>query len=523
MPRVTTRGVAAILMVAGICALPIAIYAPFFNEPFMRDEGIYAAVAQIIKHGGVPYRDAFDDKPPLLFGWYYLSFLLFGEHLWAPRLFVALLLSGTTALMYVEGRLLYSHRYGVIAAFAFASSLAIVRLETSANAEWFMIPPLVAALVTFTLGQKTGRWEWYAASGLFSGAAIATKECALFAFLLFVWIAGWPLVKAHGMHALKMPAFWRSVGGLVAGLTAAFLLVIAPFAATGTIPDVFEGTVVWAVLYIGGGPLLLKARLIAGMPFYLTLVLGPWFILAVLGFFQLRKASARPASTDSQLAGTLVAGWLVAGFVGIVAVGKFYDHYYATLLPSIALIIPKGVEFVSENWRSFGQKRWLPLTITMAVVLPIVMGGQIATNAGTYLKPTVEGRHIAKYHGDYHSDLENRSPAIAAWLAARTQPDDPIWNFGFQSEIYFYADRRSPSRFLMDRPFWYTDKYIDQALVELNANKPIYVVDTAIYEAWQEEDDSNYTYRVKDWIVANYDYIGKVEYADVWRLKAADE
>jgi hypothetical protein len=56
-----------VLALAGICVLPIVFYAPFFNEPFMRDEGFYAAVAQIIKHGGIPYRDAFDNKPPMIF------------------------------------------------------------------------------------------------------------------------------------------------------------------------------------------------------------------------------------------------------------------------------------------------------------------------------------------------------------------------------------------------------------------------------------------------------------------------
>jgi hypothetical protein len=72
----------------------------------------------------------------------------------------------------------------------------------------------------------------------------------------------------------------------------------------------------------------------------------------------------------------------------------------------------------------------------------------------------------------------------------------------------------------MDRPFWYSDSYVDEALTELNANKPVYVIDSAIYEKWA--NGKVYTQEIKDWIVENYDYVGKIYYADVWRLKVVN-
>ncbi|MCI0839710.1 MAG: hypothetical protein J4O00_08795, partial [Chloroflexi bacterium] len=59
-----------IALIAAICAIPILLYLPFLAEPFMRDEGFYAAVAQQMLDGGIPYRDAFDNKPPMIFVWY---------------------------------------------------------------------------------------------------------------------------------------------------------------------------------------------------------------------------------------------------------------------------------------------------------------------------------------------------------------------------------------------------------------------------------------------------------------------
>ncbi len=109
------------VVLAAVCALPILLYLPLLHEPLARDEGFYAAVGQRILHGDLPYRDAFDNKPPIVFGWYALSFLIFGEQVWAPRLVAAVLVSLTTLLVYVQGRLLFSGREALLAALAFSS------------------------------------------------------------------------------------------------------------------------------------------------------------------------------------------------------------------------------------------------------------------------------------------------------------------------------------------------------------------------------------------------------------------
>ena len=95
-PAEGSHSLGRIALVAAICAIPVALYIPFLTEPLFRDEGFYAAVAQQLLDGGIPYRDAFDNKPPLVFVWYALSFAMFGENVWAPRLLVSLLLAATT-------------------------------------------------------------------------------------------------------------------------------------------------------------------------------------------------------------------------------------------------------------------------------------------------------------------------------------------------------------------------------------------------------------------------------------------
>ena len=497
-----------IALIAAICAIPIVLFIPFLAEPFFRDEGLYAAVAQVILDGDVPYRDAFDNKPPLVFVWYALSFVMFGEHVWAPRLLVALMLSGSTLLMYLEGRLLFSHRAGIVAALALAFSFGLATLETGANTEFFMILPLVAALYTFSMGQKTGHSRWYMAAGFLSGVAIATKHISLFVLALYLVLAAWPLLRSQGLHALASVDFRRSVGGLATGCVAAFIAVVAPFVATGTVPDLWEATVVYTLQYVNDVPTGQKLEVLRKSPLYLTLVLGPWMFLAVAGIAQMARSGAGGH-------GPLVLGWLAANWLGIVAAGRFYDHYYVTLLPALALMAPLGARYVRDVRIS------RPAGIALTIVFGLLLASVLSQNAHIYFQPTLEERHIAKYPHDDRAPWENEGPAFGRWIQARTEPGDGIYNFGFQTELYFYADRRSPTRFIMDRPFWTNDEYIDQALAELNAAPPLYVIDSAIYEEWSGQ--KLYTTEIKQWIVANYDYVGKVYYADVYRLRAAGE
>src|SRR6266581_5197736 len=98
------RAVIANAPLIGVCLIPILLYLPVIVSPFERDEGVYATIAQRLIHGDLPYRDLFDNKPPVVFGWYALSFLLFGENVAAPRIVAAALLSLTTLAVFGQAR-----------------------------------------------------------------------------------------------------------------------------------------------------------------------------------------------------------------------------------------------------------------------------------------------------------------------------------------------------------------------------------------------------------------------------------
>ena len=70
---------------------------PFISVPLERDEGEYAYIAQRMLEGDVPYRDAFNQKPPAVFVAYLGAFLLLGRSIEAIHAF-AHLWTAVTAL-----------------------------------------------------------------------------------------------------------------------------------------------------------------------------------------------------------------------------------------------------------------------------------------------------------------------------------------------------------------------------------------------------------------------------------------
>jgi len=477
--------------------MPILLYLPFLTEPFQRDEGFYASVAQLMLRGDLPYRDSFDNKPPVVFGWYAISFVLFGEHVWAPRLLVSMLLSITTALVYLQGRLLFSRWEALIAAFAFAASVGVIRFDTNANTEYFMLLPMVAGLLTFTLGIRNGSHWWFLLSGAMHGLAIMTKETSVFALALLLLWAVLPMCRKRTAD-LKL---LTSLSVMVAGCIITVFVLILPLMLLGAGGDFFDTAVVYTLQYVGERSAIQRITdmiLTAAFPFA---VACPFLALVFFATFRL----------NGDRWYWLLFGWFLAGALSILFVGRFYSHYYAILLPGMALMAPLGVRYLKSQWE---RSRVLALLVIVSTV-----GMAIWFNGPAYMKDSPADRHLAKFPGDLLAEFEVQSPDLGAYIADNTLSGDKIYNLGFQAETYFYADRRSPTKYMFDRPFAVDNGLLNDALGDLNADKPVLIIDSARYEP---PTDMNYDRAaVLDFIKANYDYAGKVYYADIYRLRTA--
>lgn len=106
-------GILETSLLAALAAFTAAVAAASLWWPFGWDAGIFTWVADVIRHGGLPYRDAWDAKGP--FSFYIYAFLqrLAGPSMWPVRVFDLALMSSSALAVAVMVR---RHAPGTMAA-----------------------------------------------------------------------------------------------------------------------------------------------------------------------------------------------------------------------------------------------------------------------------------------------------------------------------------------------------------------------------------------------------------------------
>lgn len=488
------------LPLIAICLLPVLLYLPSMATPFERDEGVYATVAQGLLDGQMPYRDLFDNKPPLVYAWYALSFTLFGEHVVAPRILASVLLSLTTLSLFSQARMVFSKPVAYVSAGLFGLSTGLPFVALHANTEAYMLLPLVTSLVAFTIGVRRGGMRWFLLSGALCGAAMMTKQVAFWNLAAFVLVAAALRWKADGF-AFRT---FRPSACLLAGAAAAVGLVAVPFALTGSLDELFYANVSYNWLYVG--VLSYSERLVdfASGTAYVAAAAAPLAGGAVWGFLTVIRRRKQPLDY-------LILAWALSSVAGVATGGRFFPHYFLQLMPAAAVLTALVVYEVAT------KRRVAPIgkpALAVGLFMIVVSAG---TTGVMYLAPREAEQRIAESVAE-QKEWESNSRQLGEYIAARTDPDDEIFNFGREAQIYFYADRRPAVRYFADWPFWWDESTLYGTIKALRTNRPVYIIDTAqppLFEHYAEYHPPVLINLLEE----EYDYVGRMYFADIYKLK----
>ena len=489
---------AAVLAI--IALLPLLFFALIRNNPFERDEGVYATIAQGLLRDNVPYRDLFDNKPPLVFGWYALSFLLFGETVAAPRIIAAVMLSLTSVAVYAQTRLLLARGAALLAAVFFGLATGLPFVALHANTEAYMLLPLVGSLFAITMGMRGRRQWWFMLAGVCAGMAVLTKQVAVWNLLALSVVAvfwRWPADRS-----------WRAIvpaAYVLGGATLAVSLVAIPFALNGALGDFIYASVVYNYRYLSVlasfQRVFIMTRSLLFALFFLALA-GPLVVGAIAGLVTLLRA--RRVSLWYAF-----AAWVVACGLGVATGGRFYPHYFLQLIPAMAILTAVFVHDRFRNRRSFPVHRWTLLATGVLVIVSAVASGLL------YVVPERTEQTFSESAYEQR-EWEESSRELAAYVAARTEPNDRIFNYGRESQLYFYADRLPATRYFYDWAYGYDKGTALTTVNDLRRDPPEYIIDSVQPPLFQPNDRDPEFDRL---LAERYESVGHFEYADVYRLK----
>jgi 4-amino-4-deoxy-L-arabinose transferase-like glycosyltransferase len=427
---------ACIAIVVATIAVFGLLRVPFLSLPLERDEGEYAYIAQRAAYGEIPYRDAFDQKPPGVFAAYRLAFSLFGETIEGIHLFLYLWTAATTMVLFAFVR----RTAGELAASFSALAFAVVSIEprlaaTAANTEAFMILPLVGSMYCLVRGRDSQGSGWWFACGLLAASACWFKQVAV-TNAVFVGLA---VVAScyRGASRRRSGRMLKGVLWFAGGAALVSMPVLAYFSLAGAWQPFVDAVFLHNLEYsqrvpasVGLG--LLQHRLAHQAPSFAILWLAAAF------------AALAPALIG-RANWLLFVGFAVASFAGVSVSFYFRPHYFVQLLPALAAL--SGVSLAAAaGWL---LRRSTPVAWGGVISLALlVIAPPVWANRDVFLAESTSA--ISRQIYGYNPFPE--SVTIGRYIRESSAPGDEVLVVGSEPQILFYAERASATRYIFFYP-----------------------------------------------------------------------
>jgi hypothetical protein len=480
-----------IIGLIGLCFVALLIRWPIVDMPFERDEGEYAYIAQRWFRGEVPYRDAFDQKPPGVFVAYAVIERLVGSSPAAIHWGAQFYTLGTLVLIALIGRQFANERAGLLAAL-FAAFMTADRsiLGNAANTELFMILPLAAGFLATVVAIDRDSTAWAVVAGVASCLAMQFKQVAL------------QNVIFHGLLLLMFarPRLRLCVAYTVGGL-AAIAPTIAYFWSVGAIREFYDCVIGHNLAYAQRVPIEDYAM---WFWFYFNAILGSWWPIILLAMVSL-TLRGDPAAGRPRL---ILATWLLFSFFGVCTGGYFRNHYFYQVIPPVAVLAGRGLTLLAEKVAPHGAGATAWAAAAAAILWGMFLQPWCAIDAspGAPLTDRVRagvrfspwyfcpGDPIQKVTRLYGGCPFGESPAVAAFINRQSVPDDTVYIFGSEPQICYYADRKSASRYIfaypLMTPFFDTRGRQAGVLAELRHTRPRFIVVSDQPTSFCADDDT---------------------------------
>jgi len=454
-------------MLAGCGLVALYLLGHLLLFQYGRDQGIYAVVGRTILEGGVPYRDAWDFKPPGIFFVYAGARLLFGRAMYGIRILEILgMLSLVPAFAILSRRFVGSARPALLA--AALSTMACVQLEfwNTAQPESFAAVALAWALVLATgpaavrSGRVTRRQGlcWLLAGVLYGVAGVFKPQLAG-GLILTPWLIGLARARAADANAAGPRKVLRAglapLGAMALGASLPIAVVILYFLAHGALGWMIETLFAFVPQYskLGHATQSLPA------------LLGRGLLGSVVGYsrhniFGLVLLAALPVLAPREREGIAhLTAVVLFPIVGVGLQAKFFAYHYGTVLPFLSLLGAWGC------WKLWIRARHalvpLLLTLTAACWLkdPRIIPPQGASLWDRnwvrlmvvfgHEEDRVELQDLLHTVADVDAGANRRA---AAWIAQHTPADAPIFVWGFEPAIYDLAGRPAATRYIYNVP-----------------------------------------------------------------------
>jgi len=436
--RVWTAVASAIMLAAfGVAAVGSLFY------PFGRDQGIFAWVGDQILAGGVPFRDAWDQKGPATHYTYALVQLAFGRGMWGIRVFDLLAVLATQGAIIA----LVRPRAGWFA--ALTGAMIFGGLHYRLN-DWNTAQPdawggmlALAAIAVLARPRRrldTGgaRSVGAARADLVAGALIglATLYKATLAVMLLP-----PLVYAIAEARSNRRRIIPRALAIGAGFSLPLALGIACLAAQGGLEAFWEIQWTFNRLVHGGYSHPLSTHLHALHA--VALRCGLYLPLLIAG-----AAAALLWRRERALTLALVTA-IGAGLFSLIAQRQYFLYHVAPAFTALAALAGIGAAQLPLRLPGTGRGRWARAVAGPALALALMWEVRPPFNIAGFRSYVFRSLSVAAYRAQFgRPDFPvSVHREVADYIREATRSDESVLVWAFEPLIVYLADRRQVSRF----------------------------------------------------------------------------
>ncbi|HAL45383.1 MAG TPA: hypothetical protein DCP47_05645 [Phycisphaerales bacterium] len=468
--------------------------------PLERDESEYAYTAQLMLKGIPPYSLAYNMKMPGIYAVYAVILAIFGQTASGIHLSVIFINIATVILLFYLVKKFFGFAAGVASASFFAILSISSSIQVSANAENFVVLPVIAAILLLYKYEEARKIWHLLLAGLLLGISFIIKQHA-FGFILFSYFfIFWNQIRQKPRSINK--------------ITGIFLLysffIFLPFAVTCLImycTGVFEKFWFWtfdyahryvSIVTLEQGINEFKAN------FFPILAQSPFiWIISLIGLLcVILKKSLRKFAIIS-------TAFLICSFLTVCPGLFFRQHYFMLLLPAVLIFAGAAIYTVQQLFKSENRKNVIAIVIIAAAWFQTFYNQK-----DTFLEsdPVKLGNII------YSWNHVNEMAEVAKFIKANSEPNDKIAVLGSEPQIYFYAQRLSATSYIymypLLEPHPYAIEMQNELIYQVESAKPRFIVFVNNFYSWLPI--SNQKNLILEWMPKYVKYyykkFGAVEY-----------
>lgn len=488
----TERNRKFLIVALTIIALVFVLRSPSYNKSVMNwDESVYLLQGENILHGGVPYREIWDNKGALLYFIFAFILKFTGHSIIGLRLITVLWISASAFFIFLIGRKLYNGLCGIIAAIFFISASSVEQLQALAsNAEFFYILPVVIA-VYIALFSKPDKWNVFSC-GVLCGLAFNIKSITVFdtgpIFLSVFFVA------ANKKRDISVTA--KSVITFCLGFLIPLIVIMAYFQYKGFLNELLSTYFAKSFRYASHQFDLVSA--VHAMRKFLRRIFSVFWPICSLPLIACLYARNKKIA--------FLVLWLLSVLVGILVHHRFFPHVFIQALPALCLLSAIAIsKILSMRIRS---------GILFFVILPLVLGvaAPVRYNLGNF-KNMVRDRSLK---------LDDTPAKVSDYLKPFLGQADSIYVVNYQPVIYFLTKAKIPTRFPFPDIFVKTELYEDMLGIDtameirkiLYGNPSYIIIKDAEIMVFEKIDVF-----IKDYLYKNYLFDKKIDNVNIYRYK----